>query len=258
MLFKTLVFATVMPLATLAFAGAPSTEETTDAVEKWGGKAWSSSTLDSEGKIETLSLYITMPLIKGVPAGLMTMESLIVPLTDVAKEQSFFDHISLDWNSMGHEPTGIYDKPHFDIHFYNPTVKDIAALDCSEQSFIEPELVPDGYALPPDLAAVGACVPHMGVHAAPVADFAPTFDFDETFIFGYYGTKLTFFEPMITQDFFLNHKEVTETLNIPESFSLIPQAKPTTYAVTYDEAKDLYKITLGGFRVAEEPVTPID
>ena len=262
MLLRTLACASVLPLVfcvnSIAFAGAPSTEETTDAISKWGGKVWSASTLDAEGKIDTLSLYITMPLIKGVPAMSMTMESVIVPLTDVAKEQTFFDHVSLNWNSMGHEPLKIYGKPHFDMHFFHPSVEAIAALDCSAHSEISADLVAPGYALPPDLAAVGACVPHMGIHAAPVSDFAPQFNFEESFIYGYYESTLTFFEPMITQKFFTDHKEVTKTLNNPASFNHIPQAKPMAYSVTYDEGADLYKITFSNFAMAEEPTKIID
>ncbi|MEX2581639.1 MAG: DUF5602 domain-containing protein, partial [Gemmatimonadota bacterium] len=29
-----------------------------------------------------------------------------------------FRFVGLDWNPNGHEPPGVYDTPHFDIHFY--------------------------------------------------------------------------------------------------------------------------------------------
>lgn len=255
MLLRTLAFACVLPLGSIAFAGAPSTEETTDPVYKWGGKAWSSTTLDAEGKVDSLSLYISMSAIKGVPAESMVRESLIIPLTDVAREQTYFDHISLDWNSHGHEPLMVYGKPHFDIHFYHPTVDQIAAIDCTAHSEIAANLVAPGYALPPDLNAMGACIPHMGIHAAPNSDFAPDISFGETFIYGYYEKDLIFFEPMITQEFFLAHKQASRILTNPESFSLIPQSKPDAYTVSYDESADLYKITFRNFRGASETST---
>ncbi len=34
------------------------------------------------------------------------------------KGMHFYTHGYLDWNPQGHIPVGIYDKPHFDFHFY--------------------------------------------------------------------------------------------------------------------------------------------
>ncbi|RYZ49888.1 MAG: hypothetical protein EOP07_23780, partial [Proteobacteria bacterium] len=205
-------------------------------MKAWGGDVWSEATLDAEGKVESLSLYISMDSIQGVP--MMDMESFIIPLPEIVREQTFFDHVSLDWNPHGHEPVGIYTKPHFDIHYYHPSVKEVAAIDCSDSSFISSELVPSGYALPPQLAAAGACVPGMGYHASPITDFAPTYSFEETFIYGYYQTELAFFEPMITQEFLLEKKEAHRSLPNPASFGFLPYMFPLDYAVRYVEARD--------------------
>ena len=29
-----------------------------------------------------------------------------------------YNHVSLDWAQMGHGPEGVFDVPHFDVHFY--------------------------------------------------------------------------------------------------------------------------------------------
>jgi hypothetical protein len=40
-----------------------------------------------------------------------------------------FQYIMFDWNPNGHEPEGIYDKPHFDFHFYIQDLDDVEAID---------------------------------------------------------------------------------------------------------------------------------
>ncbi|MHA4810811.1 DUF5602 domain-containing protein [Flavitalea flava] len=37
------------------------------------------------------------------------------------KAKTPFDHAVMDWNPHGHPPEDIYDKPHFDFHFYMAT-----------------------------------------------------------------------------------------------------------------------------------------
>lgn len=244
------LFAVFLSLPAMGLAGTPNKPIQGDLVKAWGGDVWSEATLDKDGRVDSLSLFISMDSIKGVP--MMDMESALIPLPEVAREQTFFDHISLDWNPHGHEPVGVYTKPHFDIHFYHPTVKEVAAVDCSVQSLIPADIVADGFALP-DLTAAGSCVPGMGIHAAPVSDFAPDYNFEETFIYGYYGSELTFFEPMITKEFFLEKKEVERELANPVTFNLIPQSLPHSYSVTYDEASDLYRLTFRDFGAAEKP-----
>jgi Domain of unknown function (DUF5602) len=42
----------------------------------------------------------------------------VLPLPSIAAQTTPYNHISLDWNPHGHGPAPIYDKPHFDMHFY--------------------------------------------------------------------------------------------------------------------------------------------
>src|SRR5688500_14232731 len=46
------------------------------------------------------------------------MKTFVYPLTMPANNPTPYRNVLLDWNPGGHEPPGIYDKPHFDFHFY--------------------------------------------------------------------------------------------------------------------------------------------
>jgi hypothetical protein len=59
--------------------------------------------------------------LKGLPEG-KTMEFTLALPKEAAP--TAYNHIGIDWNPQGHEPQGIYDKPHFDFHFYMITPED--------------------------------------------------------------------------------------------------------------------------------------
>ena len=45
------------------------------------------------------------------------IEQYVLDIPDQAGSD-FYTHALVDWNPEGHEPPGIYDLPHFDVHFY--------------------------------------------------------------------------------------------------------------------------------------------
>ena len=42
-----------------------------------------------------------------------------------------YKEIYINWNAHGHEPTGIYDIPHFDFHFYGISKKERENIMCT-------------------------------------------------------------------------------------------------------------------------------
>src|SRR5512138_147636 len=78
------------------------------------GTAYSWVTLDAEGNPSAIGINLTKSALSGLPEDRVTEYILQLP-----KEASAtaYNHIGLDWNPKGHEPQGIYDKPHFDVHF---------------------------------------------------------------------------------------------------------------------------------------------
>src|ERR687889_828688 len=77
-------------------------------------------------------------------------------------KQAGYDHVGLDWEAHGHHPVGVYDVPHFDVHFYRIGVAERDRIVRDDPEF-EAKLArspADGY-LPPGLRR-GAGTPRMG------------------------------------------------------------------------------------------------
>lgn len=152
-----------------------------------------------------------------------------------------FNHMTFDWNPNGHEPPGVYDVPHFDVHFYMITPEERATVIPG----IDPVEVNPAY-LPSDFVNTENAVPEMGVHW--IDAFSPEMNgqpFDQTFILGYYRGKFTFYEPMITVDYFQS-LEGTFTADIrqPSDFQRPGKYYPTQYRIEYNERAGQYTVAL--------------
>ncbi|HYX35399.1 MAG TPA: hypothetical protein VE954_20070 [Oligoflexus sp.] len=201
-------------------------------------------TLDKDSRITGIQLVLPVSAIDkalGQP-----MSGLKIDLPVVLKEDSLIQHITIDWNPEGHDPAHVYDRPHFDFHFYFIGKDEVHAIDCSDRTPIPASLVPDDYVLPP-LDAPTACVPAMGIHAVPLKDVSPGFTFTETPIYGYYQGRFIFFEPMITRDHLLSRQPVVQTIQYPEAFLVNVKNHfiPKTFRLSFDSRSQTYLITLG-------------
>ncbi|MBX7134846.1 MAG: hypothetical protein K1X67_19425 [Fimbriimonadaceae bacterium] len=177
-----------------------------------GQKVETWETTDLQGNVVEVGFSITETLIDNPPAGMGSGPAgafATLKFPPATRSQTFLNHFELHWNTMGHEPP-VYMKPHWDFHFYGVSPEDVFnALPPDPGNPLDGQ-IPPGYAYP----GPEALVPEMGVHAAPFSDFAPGYDFEHTFIYGYYGGKTTFIEPMVTQEF-LQRKQGYQ-LNIPQ------------------------------------------
>ena len=167
-----------------------------------------------------------------------------------------FDHISVDWNPKGHEPPGLYDQPHFDIHFYMMTEEARNQIGPADPAFATKgerlpaaEHIPQGYLSPPG----NLSVPLMGTHL--VDPTSPEFTgqgFSRTFLWGFYDGQINFLEPMITNAYFAGLKQrpgQMERVAIPQPQAVAqPGYYPTDYSVRYDASAQTYTITLEGLR----------
>lgn len=117
-----------------------------------------------------------------------------------------FTHALLDWNPHGHEPAPIYDKPHFDFHFYTSTEAERLAIPTYEAAKEKFDNHPAPAYFPATYIPGPGGVPQMGVHwldaTTPELNGSP---FTQTFIYGSYDGKVTFYEPMITEEFIKNN-----------------------------------------------------
>lgn len=185
-------------------------------VQVHNGKAWTWVQLKDDGTPERLAITINDAAMNSVPAGNdgdggHNMEENSYVLTFHPKAANTpFKHIWLNWNPSGHEPPGIYDLPHFDIHYYMITNAEREAMDNARL-----DILPAAPYFPPTYISPGPGVPQMGNHWLDMT--SPELNgqtFTETFIMGSYDSKVIFYEPMITKAFMKNSANFER--NIPQ------------------------------------------
>lgn len=173
-----------------------------------------------------------------------------------------FKWVQLNWNPFGHIPPGVYDLPHFDIHFHmrdQSRQLEVAmglcpgALEPVSCESLERGRVPlPTQVAPPGYVDVGAVVAAMGNHL--INPGTPEFGgkpFTHTFIYGVYDGDLTFFEPMITRAFFLTRPDLCSNIPQPKAFGT-DAWYPTKYCVRYAAATDSYAVSLEGFVLRQD------
>jgi hypothetical protein len=154
-----------------------------------------------------------------------------------------FTHIAVNWNPFGHVPPGIYDKPHFDFHFYMMDESQRQQIRGDDANFAKAppaETVPAGYIPTPG-------VMKMGVHW--IDPKSPEFagkPFTKTFLYGAYAGQVSFIEPMITRAYLLGKANSVEPIAQPKTYST--GVFPTHYAVKFDPQTHEYTIALEGLK----------
>jgi hypothetical protein len=198
-------------------------------VQVHDGKAWTWIKLDQQGKPEQVAIAITDKALNSVPVGVVDEGGGAHDHSDPENmwELKFhqkasvtpFKFVALDWNPVGHEPEPIYGKPHFDFHFYMTSAEEVEAIppyDVAPEKFDNwpaPEYFPTAY------FNGGGGVPQMGAHWVDAN--SPEFHgetFTQTFIYGSYDGKVTFYEPMITLDFLKNTGNFERAIPQPAKF----------------------------------------
>jgi hypothetical protein len=244
-------------------------------------------TADSSGKPEYVGVYFTDGLLSGLPETpsdgtwdvVDASGNVVFPCCGYEVVLHFpestaaipFKHFVINWNPYGHPPPGVYDAPHFDLHFYTITNEARTAIAaatadtmCSVpnppdnpgehpasvscdifQQAVMP--LPDAQ-MPPGYINVGEVAPGMGNHlintAAPEMAGEP---FTHTWIYGAYGGRLTFYEPMITIAFLEERNPETCTaISMPQEMPE-PGYYPTQYCIRYLSDQHAFAITLESF-----------
>jgi hypothetical protein len=197
-------------------------------------------TLDNTGKPTTVGLVISATALSGLSPDPMPVEyRLSLPKEAAATP---FNHIGLDWNAKGHEPAGIYDKPHFDVHFYMISYEDRLKIAPNDQKFDNlpsAEYLPEGYQRGP------GGVPQMGVHWIDVSSSELHGQpFTITFIYGTYDGAVTFLEPMITVAFLETKPNFIADIKQPRAYPKPGFYYPLKYSVRYDATTQEYRIGL--------------
>lgn len=215
--------------------------------EVYHGKAWSSLKLNSSGIPEKLTLSLDAATLASVPVGESgsgeghTHENnILISLPGKALEVTPFKFIMLNWNPMGHEPAGIYDTAHFDMHFYLTAPNEVMNyVDMAKM-----ENLPSTDYVPANHIA-GPPVPMMGKHwidvTSPELHGVP---FTQTFLYGSYDGQVVFYEPMITLDFLKQTTSFQRTIPQPSKFK-VSGYYPTR--MTINKEAGTTNISLEGF-----------
>jgi hypothetical protein len=251
----------LMVAATAVVAGGCSDDETTNtslAGTKYGseitmgnGKARSFVTLDASGNPTAVGVRMTEQAMQGLPAS--TLPSSYMPPLPAEASATAFNHVSIDWAVQGHPPAGVYNRPHFDIHFYTiDTASRNAIMTTDTNGFQTPAagMVPADYFFGPPGSSPEA-VPQMGIHyvdvTSPELDTAQHHTFDKTFIYGFWKGKMHFWEPMITRDYLTSKVNSGPiTLKLPTVYAEANKYYPTRYQISFDATTGEHVVTLDG------------
>lgn len=188
--------------------------------EVYHGKAWTWIQLNNEGIIEKAAISINDEALNSVKigtgggGGTHQHDDNIVLKFHPKADATIFNHAWLNWNPDGHPPAGVYNVPHFDLHYYMVSPQERETF--VDQAKLDKALTPDY--LPANYIGIDP-VPTMGKHyvdvTSPELNGAP---FTQTFIHGSYDGKLVFLEPMITLQFLKTTTDFVRPLPQPAKF----------------------------------------
>ena len=164
---------------------------------------------------------------------------VVLPFPEIVRKSTFLNHFELNWEKHGHEPP-VFKVPHFDFHFYSIPPDEVMKIGAQDPLQPAEDLIPAGYIYP----GRDFSVPQMGVHAVRPADLDR--QFSDVLIFGFYGGKMMFIEPMVTRDRMLEKKDLTYDIPVPRFAGHVARY-PTKIDIRYDGKANAYHITFSGF-----------
>ena len=166
-----------------------------------------------------------------------------------------FKWVLLNWNPHGHIPRGVFDRAHFDVHFYIEPIENIFALQrgtCGpeflrcDQFAMARKPVPINY-VPPIFEDVAAAAPAMGNHL--LNRTAPEFHGEplkRTWIYGTYDGRVIFYEEMVTLSFMMTKPDACFPIESPDAVALTGYY-PTRSCIRYMPGKDEYTVSMEDF-----------
>jgi hypothetical protein len=185
----------------------------------------------------------------------------VIPLPDAVARRADvpFKWVLLNWNPHGHIPPGVYDVPHFDIHFMMVPISDIFAIEpgpCGpemvrcDQFRIGKKPLPANY-MHADFRDVDAVVPAMGNHLIDLT--GPEFNkqpFTHSWIYGVYDGKVTFYEQMITRAYLLGNPDGCTPIKSPPAVA-VSGFYPRVACIRHDAKSGDYTVSMEQFTFRE-------
>jgi hypothetical protein len=161
----------------------------------------------------------------------------------------------LNWNPRGHIPPGVFDKPHFDVHFYIEPIENIFAI---QRGLCGPELVrcdqfavarkpvPVNY-VPPNFLELGLVAPAMGNHLVdPTGHEFHGQPFTRHWIYGAYDGRVIFYEEMVDRNYLLSKPDACFPILSPDAVALTGYY-PTRSCVRYAPGTNEYSVSIEDF-----------
>lgn len=189
----------------------------------------------------------------------------VIPLPDAVTRRTDipFRWVLLNWNPNGHIPPGVYDRPHFDVHFVMEPIEKIFALQsgpCGPELMRCDQFETARRPVPPnhmhaDFKDVQGVVPAMGNHLVDLS--APEFKgqpFTRTWIYGVYDGRVTFYEEMVTREYLLSRPNACVPIKTPPAVARAG-FYPTVSCLRHDDRSGEHTISIERFvfRKAEPP-----
>jgi hypothetical protein len=211
----------------------PTTRVEGKSSDLFGSKAASYAYVDDEtGVVVSVGYSVPVKAFSDAPTGAPFQDDLVLEMPKIARDQTILNHVRVNWLTSGHGPDP-YGEPHFDMHFQRGTIAEVDTIDCKADKRMPPTTaLPEGYGAPE------LCVNAMGMHSWPKADTGS--DWKGSIIMGFWATKVSFIEPMISKAKLLEKKTFDLPINKPASTGGAHTLYPRRMTAKYDAAADSY------------------
>jgi hypothetical protein len=180
---------------------------------------------------------------------------LPIPSEASRRQDVPFKWALLNWNPRGHIPPEVFDKPHFDVHFYIEPMENIFAIErgtCGpefvrcDQFAVARKPVPVNY-VPPNFLELGLVAPAMGNHLIdPTTHEFHGEKFTCHWIYGSYDGRVIFYEEMVARSYMLSRPDACFPIRSPDAVALTGYY-PTRSCVRYASGKDEYSVSIEDF-----------
>ena len=201
--------------------------------------------LDAAGNPSSIGFTRSKEAFDNLPTTLPET-AYMLSLPNEATSRTPFQHVMINWNPQGHEPANIYTVPHFDFHFYIQPMTETMAIPTYDKAIAKFDNLPPSGSIHADFAKGPGGVPMMGAHWSDTT--SPEFKgqpFTETFVFGSYDGKVTFWEQMVTMSYLKNAPNLDKAIKLPTRYEK-PGYYPTRYTIKTN-ADGSQDVALEGF-----------
>jgi hypothetical protein len=212
------------------------------------GKAWTWIEMKPDSQQPNIiGISFTQDAFINLPAGSTTEHEIPFVFNLPSQIQNTpFKSIVVNWNPNGHTPANIYDKPHFDFHFYMITEAEREQIPAYGIDSTKFQLFPlPGY-LPANYIPIPEGEEMMGKHWAdinsPELNPVTPQPFTQTFIYGSYNGRVTFYEPMATLSFITATNNFVRDIPQPVKYAK-PGYYPTKLSITKSGSTTELKLT---------------